>query len=61
MIVQARPEVLARQARALLCEEIAKGCRPEISRHPVPLGPPFREITNVRDFLIGKTASVFSL
>jgi len=49
LIAQARPQVLAAKARALIYDEITKGCRPEISQHPVALAPPYRALVNLRE------------
>lgn len=50
IIAQARPHVLATKARALLYDEITKGCRPDISPYPIALAPPYRAIADIRDF-----------
>ena len=40
LLAQAQPKMLAAKAREIMREEITKGCRPEISLHPVALEPP---------------------
>ena len=42
LLAQAQPKMLAAKAREIMRDEITKGCRPEISLHPVALEPPFR-------------------
>jgi hypothetical protein len=49
LIERARPTMLAEKARAMLREEICKGCRPEIFDQPVALEPPFSPIMHLRD------------
>ena len=48
LIEQARPLILARQARELVGHEMAKGCRPELARQPVALEPAFQPLTLAR-------------
>lgn len=41
MILRARPQMFAQQLAGMLHTEIAKGCEPDISPHPVPIEPPY--------------------
>jgi hypothetical protein len=41
MIARAEPKILNAKLKDFVRDEVTKGCRPEISTHPVPLEPPF--------------------
>ena len=44
LIAQAQPYMVASRLRSIICEEILKGCRPDVSRETVSLEPPFEPI-----------------
>ena len=44
MLARAQPYMLAEKARAIVREEVSKGCRPEIADQPVALEPVYRAI-----------------
>jgi hypothetical protein len=46
MIARAKPKILNAKLKDFVREEVTKGCRPEISRHPVSLEPPFMPLWN---------------
>ena len=48
LIAQAQPYMVAARAKALIGEEIIKGCQPEISSTPVSLEPDFRPLWDAK-------------
>src|SRR5512139_1389971 len=48
LIAQAQPYMVAARAKALIGEEIVKGCLPEISSNPVSLEPEFRPLWDAK-------------
>ncbi len=53
LIQRARPQMLLNMTEAskALQHEFTKGCRPDLSRQPVALEPPYRHIRCIRDLL----------
>lgn len=49
ILARARPHMLAAKAKAILREEVSKGCRPEIAPHPVALEPNYRPIFDLKE------------
>lgn len=55
LIERARPVMLAEKARAILRQEICKGCLPDLSPSPVALEPPFLPLAQTSGLLRGET------
>jgi hypothetical protein len=55
LISQAGPHMFAAKARAIVGEEIEKGCRKDISAQPVSLEPVFNPIMGTRDLITADT------
>lgn len=51
LVERARPQLLAEKARALVRDEITKGCQPELATEPVSLEPLHTPIQSVGDLL----------
>ena len=49
LIAQSRPHIIASKAQAMIGEEASKGCRPEISKHPVSLEPTFHPLWGIKE------------
>ena len=44
MITWAKPEILNAKLKDFVRDEFTKGCRPEITTHPVPIEPPYMSL-----------------
>jgi hypothetical protein len=51
LIAQAHPFMVAARAKALICDEVLKGCQPEISPIPVALEPNFQPLWDTKNDL----------
>ena len=49
LLARARPYMLAAKARAILYEEVCKGCLPELSPYPLALKPAYHPILRPED------------
>ena len=61
LIGQAQPFMLEAKIKALIHDEITKGCRPELCPEPVSLEPPYQPIMGRRDLLNPDPQPLWSL